>query len=164
MGEQLVHLEAAQRPDCHFVIARLFNLYGPHETNPHILPEVIDQIRNSNGNVVLRLGNVTPKRDLVPIVDAARAVIDVMEKSTPGVTTVNVGTGVTVSVQEVVERIGTILGRPIRIETDPAKVRTVERAQLQADVRALRALIGWAPHGDLTRGLRELLVYEGVAK
>jgi len=162
MGEQLVHLEAAQRPDCHFVIARLFNLYGPHETNPHILPEVIDQIRNSNGNVVLRLGNVTPKRDLVPIVDAARAVIDVMEKSTPGVTTVNVGTGVTVSVQEVVERIGTILGRPIRIETDPAKVRTVERAQLQADVRALRSLIGWAPHGDLTRGLRELLIHEGV--
>jgi GDP-4-dehydro-6-deoxy-D-mannose reductase len=112
--------------------------------------------------VVLRLGNVTPKRDLVPIVDAARAVIEVMEKSKPGVTTVNVGTGVTVSVQEVVERIGTILGRPIRIETDPAKVRTVERAQLQADVRALRSLIGWAPHGDLTRGLRELLVFEGV--
>jgi nucleoside-diphosphate-sugar epimerase len=71
---------------------------------------------------------------------------------------------VTVSVQEVVERIATILGRPIRIETDPAKVRAVERAQLQADVRALRALIGWAPHGDLTRGLRELLVYEGVVR
>ena len=29
---------------------------------------------------------------------------------------------------------------------------------------ALKALIGWAPHGDLTRGLRELLVYEGVVR
>jgi UDP-glucose 4-epimerase len=138
-------------------------LYGPHETNPHILPEVINQIRSSNGSVVLRLGNVTPKRDLVPIVDAARAVIDVVEKSAAGVTTVNVGTGVSVSVQEVVERIATILGKPIRIEIDPNKVRAVERAHLQADVGALRALIGWAPHGDLTRGLRELLIYEGVA-
>jgi UDP-glucose 4-epimerase len=164
MGEQLVQLEAGMRPDCHFIIGRLFNLYGPHETNPHILPEVINQIRSSNGNVVLRLGNVTPKRDLVPIVDAARAVIAVLEKSAPGVTTVNVGTGVTVSVQEVVERIGTILGRPIRIEIDPAKVRAVERGCLQADVKALRSLIGWAPDGDLTRGLRELLIYEGVAK
>jgi UDP-glucose 4-epimerase len=164
MGEQLVQLEAGIRPDCHFVIGRLFNLYGPHETNPHILPEVIDQIRSANGSVVLRLGNVTPKRDLVPIVDAARAVIAVLEKSAPGVTTVNVGTGVTVSVQEVVERIGTILGRPIRIEIDPAKVRAVERGCLQADVKALRSLIGWAPDGDLTRGLRELLIYEGVAK
>jgi len=71
---------------------------------------------------------------------------------------------VTVSVQEVIERIATILDRPIRIETDPAKVRAVERQQLQADVRALRALIGWSPHGDLTRGLRELLVYEGVVR
>jgi len=164
MGEQLVQLEAGMRPDCHFIIGRLFNLYGPHETNPHILPEVINQIRSSNGNVVLRLGNVTPKRDLVPIVDAARAVIAVLEKSAPGVTTVNVGTGVTVSVQEVVERIGAILGRPIRIEIDPAKVRAVERGCLQADVKALRSLIGWAPDGDLTRGLRELLIYEGVAK
>jgi UDP-glucose 4-epimerase len=164
MGEQLVQLEAGMRPDCHFVIGRLFNLYGPHETNPHILPEVINQIRSANGSVVLRLGNVTPKRDLVPIVDAARAVIAVLEKSTPGVTTVNVGTGVTVSVQEVVERIGAILGRPIRIEIDPTKVRAVERGCLQADVKALRSLIGWAPDGDLTRGLRELLIYEGVAK
>ena len=162
MGEQLVQLEASIRPECHFVIGRLFNLYGPHETNPHILPEVIDQIRSSNGSVVLRLGNVTPKRDLVPIVDAAKAVIEVLEKSAPGVTTVNVGTGVSVSVQEVVERISAILERPIRIEIDPAKVRSVERAHLQADVEALRQLIGWAPHGDLTRGLRELLVYEGV--
>jgi UDP-glucose 4-epimerase len=163
MGEQLVHLESSVRPECHFVNGRLFNLYGPHETNPHILPEIIEQIRRGNHGGVLRLGNVTPKRDLVPVADAARAVIEVMEKSTSGVTTVNVGTGVSVSVEQVVERISTLIGKPIRIETDPAKVRAVERAHLQADVSALQSMIGWAPHGDLSRGLRELLVYEGVA-
>jgi UDP-glucose 4-epimerase len=162
MGEQLVQLEASMRPDSHFIIGRLFNLYGPHETNPHILPEIIEQIRSGNGSV-LRLGNVTPKRDLVPVADAARAVIEILEKSKPGVTTVNVGTGVTVSVEEVVARIASIIGKPIRIETDPAKVRAVERSCLQADVGALRSLIGWAPHGDLTRGLRELLIFEGVS-
>ena len=161
MGEQLVRLESSIRPECHFVNGRLFNLYGPHETNPHILPEIIDQIRRGNG--VIRLGNITPKRDLVPVADAARAIIDVLEKSAPGVTTVNVGTGVSVSMQEVVERISTIIGKPVRIEIDPAKVRAVERAHLQADVGALKSLIGWAPHGDLSRGLRELLIHEGVA-
>ncbi len=164
MGEQLVQLESANRPECHFVIGRLFNLYGPHETNPHILPEIINQIRQGNHGGVLRLGNVTPKRDLVPVVDAARAVIEILQKSGPGVTMTNVGTGVSVSVAEVVERIGQILNNPIRIETDPSKVRAVERPHLQADTGKLRSLIGWAPHGDLTRGLRELLVYEGVAK
>jgi nucleoside-diphosphate-sugar epimerase len=85
-----------------------------------------------------------------------------VEKSKPGVTTVNVGTGVTVSMQEVVERLATLTGKPLKVEIDPAKVRPVERMHLQADVAALRSMIGWAPHGDLSRGLRELLVFEGV--
>jgi UDP-glucose 4-epimerase len=162
MGEQLVKLESSMHPEAHFVNGRLFNLYGPHETNPHILPEIIEQIRRGNGSV-LHLGNITPKRDLVPVADAARAVIEVMQNSTPGVTTVNVGTGVSVSIKEVVERISSIMRKPIRIEIDPNKVRAVERSHLQADTENLRSLIGWAPHGDLCRGLRELLVHEGVS-
>jgi UDP-glucose 4-epimerase len=161
MGERLIQLESTANPKRHFVVGRLFNLYGPHETNPHILPEIIAQIRNG-GSRVLRLGNVTPKRDLVPVVDAARAVIEMVEKSNPGVTTVNVGTGVSVSMKEVVERISTLTGKPLTVETDPSKVRPVERPYLQADVGALRSMIGWAPHADLSRGLGELLRVEGV--
>jgi len=161
IGEQLVHLEAGMRPSCHFVIGRLFNLYGPHETNPHILPEIIGQIRSSKSGV-LRLGDVTPKRDLVPVADAARAVIEMVEKSVPGVTTANIGTGVSVSMQEVVECIAKLIGKPLRIESDPGKFRPVERRHLQADVTQLRALIGWAPHTDLSRGLSDLLRFEGL--
>jgi UDP-glucose 4-epimerase len=160
-GEQLVQLEAGMQPERHFVVGRLFNLYGPHETNPHILPEIISQIRTVNSGVLL-LGNVTTKRDLVPVVDAARAVIEMVEKSRPGVTTANVGTGVSVSMQEVVERISSLIGKPLRIETDPSKLRPVERPHLQADVSMLRSLIGWAPHADLSRGLGELLRFEGL--
>jgi UDP-glucose 4-epimerase len=161
MGEQLVQLEAGMHPERHFVIGRLFNLYGPHETNPHILPEIIDQLRK-NGSGALRLGNVTPKRDLVPVADAARAVIEMVDKSNSGLTIVNVGTGVSVSVQELVELISTIISMPLRIETNPTKVRPVERPHLQADVAKLKEMIGWAPQSDLSRGLRELLRYEGI--
>lgn len=160
-GEQLVRREADRCPKYHFVIGRLFNLYGPRETNPHILPEIVHQIRNGNDDV-LRLGNVTPSRDLVPVSDAARAVVETMEKSKPGVTTVNIGTGASVSIQELVHRISVLLGRPLRIETDPCRVRSVDRPHLQADVSALRDLIGWAPHHDLSRGLDELLRSEGI--
>jgi UDP-glucose 4-epimerase len=161
MGEKLVQLEADAHPERHFVIGRLFNLYGPRETNPHILPEIIAQLRDG-GSHVLRLGNITPKRDLVPVSDAAHAVVEMTEKSVPGVTIANVGTGLSVSMQEVVERIADLTRRPLRIEIDPAKVRPVERPHLQADVDILRAMIGWAPHADLSRGLSELLRFEGV--
>jgi UDP-glucose 4-epimerase len=159
MGEQLVALEARHRPEARFVIGRLFNLYGPRETNPHILPEVVAQLR-VNPHATLKLGSLWPKRDLVPVVDAARAVIDSLARAPTGVITVNIATGAAVSMQTVLELIGELRGQPLAVETDPAKVRPVERAHLQADVTRLRQLIGWVPHADLRRGLAELLAAE----
>ena len=160
MCEQLVALEARERPDARFLVGRLFNLYGPRETNPHILPEVLGQLC-ADPSAALRLGSLWPKRDLVPVADAARAVVATLDAAPAGVTTVNVASGVAVSMQEVLDRIGELRGRPLAIETDPAKVRPVERRHLQADVARLRGLIGWAPHADLGRGLTELLAAEG---
>lgn len=161
IGEQLVALEARQRPETCFVVGRLFNLYGLRETNPHILPEVLGQLRTTPDGT-LRLGNLWPKRDLVPVADAARAVVELIDKTPPGVTTVNIATGVATSMQEVLEILGELRGRPLRVETDPAKVRPVERPHLQADVTRLREWLGWTPHADLRRGLRELLAAEGL--
>jgi UDP-glucose 4-epimerase len=161
MGEQLVALEARQRPEARIVVGRLFNLYGPRETNPHILPEVLGQLRN-HPDVPLRLGNLRPRRDLVPVRDAARAVLESLGAAPAGVTTVNVATGEARSMEEVLDLIGELRGRRLVIETDPAKVRPVERGHLQADVTRLRSLIGWVPHADLRRGLKELLLAEGL--
>ena len=163
MSEQLVALEAKDRPEARFVVGRLFNLYGPRETNPHILPEILGQLR-ANPDATLRLGSLWPKRDLVPVADAARAAIATIEAAPAGITTVNVATGVAVSMQHVLDLIGEIRGKPLSIETDPAKVRPVERSHLQADVTKLRAMIGWTPHTDLRRGLSELLEAEGLRK
>lgn len=160
MCEQLVALEARDCKDIRFVVGRLFNLYGPRETNPHILPEILSQLR-ANPDATLRLGSLWPRRDLVPIADAARAVIATLDAAPIGVTTINIATGVAVSMQEVLDMIGQIRGRPLRIETDPAKVRPVERDHLQADVSRLKSMIGWTPHADLRRGLVELLAAEG---
>jgi UDP-glucose 4-epimerase len=160
-GEALVALEARERPLAHFAIGRLFNLYGPRETNPHFLPELIKQIRD-HSDQPLRLGNLWPRRDLVPINEAARAVVDMTLAVPQGLTVANVATGAARSMQEVIDMIGQILGRPLPVEIDPARVRPVERAHLQADVARLIGLIGWAPKDDLRLGLHRLLVGEGV--
>ena len=156
IGEQLIALESRSRPDARFVVGRLFNLYGPRETNPHILPEVLGQLR-ANPDAPLRLGSLWPTRDFVPVADAARAVVATLDAAPPGVTTVNIATGTAVSMQHVLDLIGEIRGQPLSIETDPAKVRPVERGHLKADVTKLREMIGWTPHSDLRGGLAELL-------
>jgi len=62
--------------------------------------------------------------------------------------------------QHVLDLLGELRGKPLKLETDPAKVRPVERGHLQADVTKLRAMIGWVPHSDLRHGLIELLKSE----
>jgi UDP-glucose 4-epimerase len=160
-GEQLIALASQGNAIRRFAVARLFNLYGPRETNPHILPEIIAQLRT--GSRQLKLGNIWPKRDLVPVGDAARALIELIQRAPAGVTTANVATGRAWSMDEAVRIIGELLGGPIEVIADPAKMRASERPHLAADVSCLRALIGWAPSSDLSTGLRVLLAAEGFA-
>ncbi len=155
-GEQLMALAARTHPEKHIVAGRLFNLYGPRETNPHVLPEILRQIVQCPGSP-LRLGNLWPTRDLTPVRDAARAIVATVAHSDPGLTIVNIGTGRAWSISEVLEQLRVITGKELPVELDPSRVRRVERPHLQADVRRLRTMIGWTPHSDLARGLAELL-------
>jgi UDP-glucose 4-epimerase len=161
MGEQLIHLEAKHQPETAFVIGRLFNLYGVRETNPHIIPEVLQQLQQ-NPTAPLYLGNLFPRRDMVPVEEAARAVIESVLHAPIGVTTVNVATGIAWSMQDLLNMIGEVRKQSIEIQIDPNKVRPVEREHLQADVTKLENLLGWVPHGNLRQGIQQLLVQEGM--
>ena len=62
IGEDLVrlfHLETGVRA----LICRFFNMYGPNETNPHLIPEIINQIKTHG--TTLKLGNLEAKRDFI---------------------------------------------------------------------------------------------------
>ena len=138
------------------VIVRLFNVIGPGETNPHILPEIIKQLKR--GERTLRLGNVSPKRDYIYVADAARGFIAAAMKPYPhnvkGVPVVNLGSGRSYSVEELVKFIGTIIGDDIKITSDPARVRKVDRPSLLADNSDLKAMFGWRCETDIHAALR----------
>ncbi len=159
--EELVRFAANEHPDRRIVIGRLLNLYGARETNPHILPEIIGQLKKDI-NTTLRLGNLYPKRDLVPIHEVAKTIYEIFDKVEDGCYTLNFATGVAQSMQEVIDMIGEVLGKKINVETDPAKVRKSERPHLQADVSKLKDILGWTPNHDLKSGLTELLKGEGL--
>jgi UDP-glucose 4-epimerase len=155
-SEQLIEIAAQSHPECNFVIGRLFNLYGPGETNPHLIPEIMRQLAEK-ADAPLKLGNLWPRRDLTPVRDAARAIVDMLLRSRPGVTIANVGTGHAHSIDEVLGILRRLTGAELRVEIDPRKVRSVERSCLQANIDRLSKMIGWGPHSDLTRGLSELV-------
>ncbi|HVZ98875.1 MAG TPA: NAD-dependent epimerase/dehydratase family protein [Caulobacterales bacterium] len=143
--------------DFEAVIVRLFNVVGRGETNPHVLPEIIAQLRR--GERRLSLGNIHPKRDYIHVSDAARGFIAAAVQPYPAelgsVPVVNLGSGVSYSVREMIHLLEDVVGARIAVEIDPAKVRKVDRPQLLADNTRMRTLFDWAPAYDLRAALAE---------
>jgi UDP-glucose 4-epimerase len=127
---------------------RLFNVIGPGETNPHLVPEMVQQLRAGAG--ILRVGNIEPKRDFIDVGDAAEGFLR-LALAPPGAlgaepgATVNLGTGAAHSVREILESLAAVSGRRFTLETDPARVRAVDRPVLLASTTRLRRVLGWSP-------------------
>ena len=83
------------------IICRFFNAFGPNETNPHLIPEIFNQIKN--GTRIINLGNLEPKRDFIHTFDMSKAVRGLIEKSESGFDIFNLGRGIEYSVKEVVK-------------------------------------------------------------
>jgi|JI10StandDraft_1071094.scaffolds.fasta_scaffold22150_3 UDP-glucose 4-epimerase len=136
------------------IVCRFFNAFGPNETNPHLIPEIQNQI--NSGMRKIKLGNLTPKRDFIHTSDMANAVHTLLSKIDKGTDTFNLGRGIEYSVTEIVDAFSRELGELVEIEVDPARVRKVERMHLLADVSKLKS-IGWSPLIGIDEGIRTLI-------
>jgi UDP-glucose 4-epimerase len=152
-GEEILR-KAAAESGASTILARLFNVVGHRETNPHVFPEIVEQLRDGADEVAL--GNVDTARDFIDARDVASGLERLIELAPSGVSAYNVGSGRAVSVREIVTACSAILGMPIRIVQDPQRLRSVDRKLLVADNRKLRSC-GWRPRYALEDTLAELL-------
>lgn len=151
-AEHFVRYYQAQRK-VRGVVVRLFNVVGPGETNPHLVPAIVKQL--SAGTTRIALGNLFPRRDYIDVGDAAQgfrrlAQVDI---SPDDLLVANLGTGKTHSVEEVVGLIGTAAQVRIDIVQDPGRVRAVDRPVLRASTERLRSVTGWTPNTTLAQSL-----------
>lgn len=133
------------------VVARLFNCYGPRETEPYVIPEIIRQ-HHLGGPI--RLGNVDARRDYTYVQDTGRALIATMNSSAIAAgQAVNIGSNHSHSVREVAEYVAEIMGGKLELEVDDTRYRHNDIDHLQADSTLLREATGWAPKVSLKEGL-----------
>ena len=157
IGEQIMARFHDDRPDVRTVVARLFNTYGPRETNPHVLPDVMHRLAQGKP---IELGNLWPKRDLIFVTDTAAALV-ASASGGPGLEVFNVGTGTGTSIQDVIRVIETITGNALDVRQVPERMRDGD-GHLISDPRKLIDATGWKPQYDLEAGLRQLLESEGL--
>lgn len=147
------------------VVVRLFNVIGPGETNPHLVPEIVAQLKA--GRDTIRLGNLWPKRDYIHVRDAARgfAAAALQAEIAPGATvTVNLGTSRPYSVLSILRKLRRISGQPFKIEEDRERIRAVDRPHLAAKRTRIRQIFGWQPEMSIDAALADLWAKPDLAE
>jgi len=139
--------------DLPVVIARPFNTYGPRQSLRAVVPAIIVQTQRGGP---LRLGALTPTRDLNFVADTVAGMIACGTTSKIEGHSFNLGTGREISIGDLAARVCELLGAPCRIETDLRRMRpsVSEVVQLCADSGKARKLLGWAPAVALDEGLK----------
>jgi nucleoside-diphosphate-sugar epimerase len=139
--------------DIPVIILRQFNVFGPRETHPYIIPELITQLSETNE---LKLGNVEARRDLLYVTDAAKGAMSLMKNSRAVGGVFNCGTGKDWSVKEMAESIAEIIGREnLSITVEKERLRPLDVQRLQADYSKIKKLTGWEPEVSFKEGLQK---------
>jgi UDP-glucose 4-epimerase len=138
------------------LVARIFNVIGQRETNRHVVPELVSQLRE--GGSPIRLGNLSTRRDYTDAVDVGSVLARLITDPPGAHATFNVGSGTAVSVRELVTTCEKILGRSVQVEVEPERLRPLDRSELVADIGRLTSTYGSFPTRTLEETLAELLL------
>lgn len=139
------------------VRARPFNHIGIRQSGDFAIPAFARQIVaiERGEQETLKVGSLSAVRDFSSVKDMVQAYILLMEKGVVG-DVYNIGSGVGVKMQTVVDTMISLSKVPISIEVDPTRIRPLDSPGLIADNRKMMSL-GWSPMIDMKDELANVL-------
>jgi NAD dependent epimerase/dehydratase len=134
------------------VVVRPFNTYGPRQSARAIIPTIITQAVEGKE---IRVGNLHPTRDFNYVADTVEGMMRAAGVESAIGTTVNIGSGFAVSIEELASLIADIAGSKARLVIDDERLRPPksEVERLCADRTLAKKLLDWEPKYDLKEGL-----------
>ncbi len=139
------------------VALRVFNAYGPGQSLPvshaPVVPRFLHQAL-AGGSVIV-YGDGKQTRDFVYVDDVVAALRTAATARDINRTVINIGSGVEVSLLDLVAEIERQTGRRINLIINSEKSGGVPR--LAADLTAARDLLGFRPQIDLATGLQRMV-------
>ncbi len=142
---------AAEFQNIPVTILRIFNIYGPGQRADFLFPIILDAIQKREP---IRVQTLIPKRDYVYLADVVEAFLKA-QKSSGGLKTINIGSGESHSVKEVINIMQTIAGTQLPVLSAQTE-RPQEIPDVKADIAQARQLLDWSPRYSLQQGLTDL--------
>lgn len=132
---------------------RLFNVYGPGQSNRFLIPRIVEQALMPGGDDI-ELMDLAPRRDYLYVDDAVEALL--LSRRQQGFRVYNVGYGASHSVSEVVEIVLRQTGsdKRVRVTGEP---RPNEIPDVRADCSLIRLETGWEPRYALEEGIGRVI-------
>jgi dTDP-L-rhamnose 4-epimerase len=140
------------------VALRFFNVYGPRQalSNPYTGVLAIFAARFLNGRPPLVNEDGLQRRDFVSVHDVARACVAALESPDAAGLAINVGSGESLTVRDVAERLARVLGKEHLRAEITGRYRKGDVRHCFADVGLARRVLGYEPQVAFEDGLVEL--------
>jgi dTDP-L-rhamnose 4-epimerase len=143
------------------VALRFFNVYGPYQalSNPYTGVLAIFASRLLNDRPPLIFEDGEQRRDFVSVHDVARACALALRAEGADGQVVNVGSGRSVTVNEIAARLAAILDQQDLVPEITGRYRVGDIRHCFADVSRAGALLGYRPEVALDDGMAELAAW-----
>lgn len=132
---------------------RPFNVYGIGQPDNFLIPAIIGQVLHAGKTISVK--DLAPRRDYVYLEDLVTAMLATMDKP-DGYRVYNIGSGVSLSVQEVIDAIQEIADTKKEVVCEYA-ARTNELMDVVADISKAVNELGWQPEIPFRAGLENVI-------
>lgn len=138
-----------------FTVIRHSNIYGPHDKfdleRSHMLGATITKVMTSTDGEIGVWGTGEEERDVLYVGDLVEFVEQAIDRQDTPYELVNVGSGVAVSVKELVHSVIKASGRDIKIKHDLSQPSI--NTSLALNCEKAEKMYGWKPQTSLKEGL-----------
>jgi nucleoside-diphosphate-sugar epimerase len=127
---------------------RLFFLYGPNEHPDRLVSSVIRSVLQGQE---ARCSHGRQMRDYLHVQDVADAMVSILDSPLEG--PINIGSGVAMTLRDIIATIGRTLGREDLIKLGAIPSRANDAPMVVADIERLTTAMKWQPKYSLETGL-----------
>ncbi|AET66062.1 nucleoside-diphosphate-sugar epimerase [Desulfosporosinus orientis DSM 765] len=140
-------------------IVRPFNTYGPRQSARAVIPTIIIQLLS--GMTEIKLGSLTPTRDLNFVKDTAQGFIDIAKSNKAIGQEINIASQQEISIGQLAQQLIDQINPNARIICDEQRLRPEksEVNRLLGSNKKIKELTSWEPRYSLKEGLAETITF-----